>query len=62
MTVLRRIERHLRDTGIAATRFGREALGDPRFVHDLRRMGRIPRPVTVRRIDDYLAAGKGLNT
>ncbi len=61
MTLLRRIERHLHDTGVAATRFGREVLGDPRFVDDLRRMGRVPRPRTERRIDAYLASGKGLD-
>ena len=35
------IERFLRDTGMAATRFGREAVKDPRFVLDLR-LGREP--------------------
>ena len=35
------IERFLRDTGMPATRFGREAVKDPRFVLDLR-LGREP--------------------
>lgn len=59
MTLLRRIERHLCETGVAATRFGRDVLGDPRFVHDLRQMGRVPRLRTERRIDAYLASDKG---
>lgn len=35
------VERFLRETGMSATQFGREAIGDPRFVADLRR-GREP--------------------
>jgi hypothetical protein len=35
------IERFLRETGMAATRFGRDAVQDPRFVLDLR-LGREP--------------------
>ena len=35
------IERFLRETGMAATKFGRLAVHDPRFVLDLR-MGREP--------------------
>jgi len=31
------IQRHLHRTGIPPTRFGREAVGDPRLVGDLRR-------------------------
>jgi len=41
MTLLRRIERHLRRHAMAATRFGRDAVRDPRLVHDLRN-GREP--------------------
>jgi hypothetical protein len=51
--LLRRIERHLRRSGIAPTRFGRDSVSDPRFVFDLRR-GREPRPVTERRVAAYL--------
>jgi 2,4-dienoyl-CoA reductase-like NADH-dependent reductase (Old Yellow Enzyme family) len=36
MSTLRSIELFLRRTGMAATRFGREAVRDPRLVHDLR--------------------------
>jgi phosphopantothenoylcysteine decarboxylase/phosphopantothenate--cysteine ligase len=36
------IEAFLERTGISPTRFGREAVGDPRFVFDLREKGRAP--------------------
>lgn len=55
MTLLREIERHLRASAMSATRFGRDALGDPRLVHDLR-AGREPRPATVARIRAFIAA------
>lgn len=53
MTLLRRIERYLRDSGTPPTRFGRDAVGDPRFVFDLR-AGREPRPETARRVLTWL--------
>ncbi|HWH22646.1 MAG TPA: hypothetical protein VNT25_05060 [Allosphingosinicella sp.] len=53
MNLLRRIERHLRTSGTPPTRFGREAVCDPRFVFDLR-MGREPRSCTARRVLAYL--------
>jgi len=53
MTLLRRIEKHLRATDMPAARFGREAVRDPRFVFDLRR-GREPRPETERRVLAWL--------
>ena len=43
--LIRKIEKFLRRTGMPATKFGRLAAHDPRFVLDLR-MGRIPRPDT----------------
>lgn len=49
----RRIERYLRATGIAWTRFGREAMGDPSFVGDLRK-GRTPRQETIDWCHEYL--------
>jgi len=52
--LLSTIERHLRRTGVPPTRFGREAVGDPRFVMDLRR-GREPRPSTIERVVAYLS-------
>lgn len=51
------IESFLRQTGMAWTRFGRLAAGDPRFVGDLRR-GREPRPATVLRIKTFIDAYK----
>lgn len=53
--LLWRIERHLRRTGTPATRFGREALRDPRLVPDLRN-GRELRVGTAARISAYLDA------
>lgn len=58
MSLLYQIERHLRRTGTSATRFGREALRDPRFVMDLRR-GRLPRAKTEARVLSYLAHSEG---
>lgn len=54
MHLLSVIEKHLRSSGTAATRFGRDAVGDPRFVLDLRN-GREPRAATVSRVKAYLA-------
>ena len=53
MHLLREIEKFLRQNDSPPTRFGREAMGDPRFVFDLRN-GRDPRPETVARILAYL--------
>lgn len=55
MKLLDRIERHLKETHMSATRFGRRAVGDPRFVLDLR-AGRRPRRRTVERVEEYLRA------
>lgn len=49
------IEKYLRHSGTPPTRFGREAVGDPRFVLDLRK-GREPREATVRKVAAYIAA------
>ena len=53
--LLREVEKFLRQNETAPTRFGREAVGDPRFVFDLRN-GRDPRPQTVQRVLAYLEA------
>ena len=45
MKLLDRIERHLKESHMSATRFGRRAVGDPRFVLDLRagrKLGLLP--------------------
>ncbi len=55
MHLHRRIERFLRRTDMPATRFGREAVRDPRFVFDLR-LGREPRAETERRVHAWLDA------
>jgi 2,4-dienoyl-CoA reductase-like NADH-dependent reductase (Old Yellow Enzyme family) len=52
--LLARIERYLKRTRTAATRFGREAARDPKLVHDMRN-GRFLRPQTARRVAAYLA-------
>ena len=57
MHLLSTIEKYLRRSGVAASRFGREALGDPGFVEALRR-GREPREPTVRRVTEYLSANQ----
>jgi hypothetical protein len=53
--LLRRIEAYLKATHTPPTRFGREAVRDPRFVFDLRN-GRRPRGATVRRVSAFLDA------
>lgn len=53
--LLNHVEAHLKRHRIPPTRFGREAVGDPRFVFDLRE-GREPRLRTVRRVLAYLEA------
>lgn len=52
--LLTEVEKYLRQNDTAPTRFGREAVGDPRFVFDLRK-GRDPRPQTVARVLAFLA-------
>jgi hypothetical protein len=54
--LLRDVEKFLRASRIPATRFGREVLGDPRFVFDLRN-GREPRSTTVHRVRAFLERG-----
>ena len=51
--LLREVEKFLRQNDTAPTRFGRDAVGDPRFVFDLRN-GRDPRPRTIARVLAYL--------
>ena len=53
MHLLREIENFLRVSDVPPARFGRQAMGDPRFVFDLRN-GREPRPRTVTRIRQFL--------
>jgi hypothetical protein len=51
--LLHRVEKYLRATRTPPTRFGREVLGDSRFVFNLR-SGREPRASTVRKVNSYL--------
>jgi hypothetical protein len=51
--LLTRIERHLRRRRMTPTRFGREAVGDPNLVQQLKD-GRELRSATLQRIVDYL--------
>ena len=53
MHLLREVKKFLRLNDTPPTKFGREAMGDPRFVFDLRN-GRDPRPRTVARVRAYL--------
>lgn len=60
--LLRDVERFLKTHQMAATKFGRLAAHDPRFVLDLR-MGRIPRAETEARTLQWMAefdAGKAI--
>ena len=52
-TLLRRIERYLKKTRTAPTRFGREAARDPKLVFDLRR-GRQARRRLEARINAFI--------
>jgi 2,4-dienoyl-CoA reductase-like NADH-dependent reductase (Old Yellow Enzyme family) len=52
-TLLRRIEKYLKRTRTAPTRFGREAVRDPQLVFDLRK-GRQARRNLETRIHDYI--------
>lgn len=62
MHLLSMIERYLRESGIPASRFGRDAMGDPGFVANLRR-GREPRDGTIRRVQAYIVQARdGVNT
>ena len=53
MYLLRRIEKFLERNAMRPTRFGREAVGDPRFVFDLRD-GREPLEQTAMRVHGWL--------
>lgn len=55
VNLLREVEKFLRRSETAPTRFGRDVVGDPRFVFDLRN-GRDPRPATIARVRAYLQA------
>jgi hypothetical protein len=54
MELLEQIETYLVRTKMPPSRFGRMAVGDPRFVEDLR-SGRQPRRRTQERVKHYIA-------
>jgi len=51
--LLRDVEKFLKNSNTPPARFGREAMGDPRFVFDLRN-GREPRLQTIKRVRAFL--------
>lgn len=53
MHLLRRVEKFLRTHDIPPTRFGREAVRDPRLVLDMRR-GREPGVRMTRRVEHFM--------
>jgi hypothetical protein len=55
VNLLKEVEKFLRRNDAAPTRFGRDLVGDPRFVFDLRN-GRDPRPAAVARVLAHLEA------
>ena len=54
MELLDQIETYLAQTRIPPSKFGRMALGDPRFVEDLR-AGRRPRSTTQEKVKSFLS-------
>lgn len=54
----REVEKYLKRTGMPATKFGRLAVNDPRFVLDLRN-GREPRVRTAIRVLRFICDGVG---
>lgn len=58
--LIRKVEKFLQTHNMAATKFGRLAARDPRFVLDLR-MGRIPRKDTEARTLQWMAAFEASN-
>lgn len=57
MNILKRVERHLRKSGLAASHFGRLAMHDPSFVRQLRN-GRELRPETAARLARWMEAAE----
>ena len=53
MHLLRKIARFLDETNMPATKFGRLAVRDPRFVHDLRN-GREPGVQISQRVEHFM--------
>lgn len=56
--LLRRVKEFIKEQRMPPARFGRDVVGDPCFVFDLRN-GREPRSRTIARVDAYLSANRG---
>lgn len=56
--LIRSVERFLRENRMSATKFGRLATNDPRFVLDLR-MGREPRRAMESRVEHFMNTYRG---
>jgi len=57
MSLIWRIERFLRASGMPPTTFGRRAINDPQLIVDLRN-GRQLRPGTVARIEAFISGAE----
>lgn len=57
MSVLAKIDRYLKETGMPPTRFGRLAVNDPRLVGDLRN-GRELGQRVLARVEAFLTQGR----
>ena len=57
MHLLSVVESFLKRSNMPPARFGREVVGDPRFVFDLRR-GREPRPRTMERVRAFMESAQ----
>jgi hypothetical protein len=53
VSVLIKIDRYLRRTGMPVTKFGRLAVNDPRLIHDLKH-GRQPGAAIIARIEAFI--------
>jgi tRNA-dihydrouridine synthase len=58
VSLLWKVEQHMRETGEHASVLGRRALGDPNLVRNMRN-GRELRPQTAERLRRYLAESQG---
>ncbi len=51
---LAKIDRFIKRNGISPTFFGKEALGDPSFINDLRVGKRSPHLRTIKKVEDFM--------
>lgn len=57
MSLLMKIDRFLKASGMPETKFGRLSVKDPRLVHDLKR-GRQPGPRMTARVEAFIAGAR----